>query len=147
MPWRVWHSTTAAWPSTRSGPGDGFTKSGPANEWHLTDGRGRIAGHTGQQSFYFGTGETETGGGFYQNNADGTLSTPTIDLRGQQITGRVFLDLNHSLVTESTYDYASISVVDAEGNVTTSVQQFDVDQRFSTAVAGVDSLRRSRDSR
>ena len=101
------------------GTADGFTKSGPANEWHLTDGRGRIAGHTGQQSFYFGTGETETGGGLYQNNADGTLSTPTIDLRGQQITGRVFLDLNHSLVTESSYDYASISVVDTEDNVTT----------------------------
>ena len=79
------------------GSADGFTTSGPANEWHLSEGRGRNAGHTGQQSFYFGTGETETGGGRYQNNADGTLSTPTIDLRDQRITGQVFLDLNHYL--------------------------------------------------
>ena len=74
------------------GSSDGFTSSGPANEWHLSTGRGRSPGHTGQQSFYFGAGETENGGGSYQNNANGTLSMPTIDLRDQRITGQVFLE-------------------------------------------------------
>ncbi|MHB0959585.1 MAG: tandem-95 repeat protein [Pirellulaceae bacterium] len=100
------------------GASEGFTTSGPANQWHLSLGRGRSPGHSGQQSFYFGVGETEKGDGSYQNNANGTLSTPTIDLRDQRLTGQVFLDLNHYLSTESGFDFARIDVVNSEGVIT-----------------------------
>jgi VCBS repeat-containing protein len=100
---------------------EGFTTSGlESDEWHLTAFRGRDAGHSAQQSFYFGTGEDvdENTPGSYQNNADGTLTSPPIDLRDQRITGQVFLDINHLLDTEDGFDFASIDVIDAEGNVT-----------------------------
>ena len=100
------------------GSEDGFTSSGAADQWHLSEGRGRDTGHSGQQSYYFGAGETEIGGGVYQNNADGTLSTPEINLQDQRITGQLFLALNHFLSTESNYDYASIDIVDSLGNTT-----------------------------
>ncbi|MCU0963103.1 MAG: proprotein convertase P-domain-containing protein, partial [Pirellulaceae bacterium] len=97
------------------GSTDAFSSIGPANQWHLSSGRGREAGHTGQHSFYFGAGEKEGGNGQYQNNANGTLISPDLDLRDQRLTGRLLLGLNHFLNTESGFDFAEIDVVNAEG--------------------------------
>ncbi len=115
------------------GSSDAFTSSGPANAWHLSTGRGRSSGHTGQQSFYFGAGEKEAGGGSYQNNANGTLATPDIDLRDQRITGQVSLELNHYLAVESGFDFANINVVNADGVVTNLF-------RSSTSTSGFEPL-------
>jgi subtilisin-like proprotein convertase family protein len=101
------------------GLADGFTSTGTANQWHLSSGRGGDPGHTGQQSFYFGANETPTGGGLYQNNANGTLISPTVDLRDQRITGPLFLEFNHFLATESGFDFARVEVVNAAGQRTT----------------------------
>ncbi len=45
-----------------------------------------------------------TGGGSYANNADGTLTSPEIDLTDPTITGPITLRLNHFLSTESGFD-------------------------------------------
>lgn len=75
----------------------GFTSVGTNNQWHVSSGRGNSTGHTPQHSFYFGSGETATGGGTYANSANGTLRSPEIDLSDPAISGPVTLKLNHFL--------------------------------------------------
>jgi subtilisin-like proprotein convertase family protein len=107
------------------GSADGFTSTGPLNQWHLSVGRGGDPGHSGQQSFYFGANETATGGGSYQddpsnpNLPNGTLISPVVDLRSRSLTAPLFLELNHFLSTEQFFDFAKIEVVDAAGQRTT----------------------------
>ncbi len=95
----------------------GFTSVGTNNQWHVSSGRGNAIGHTPQHSFYFGTGETATGGGTYANNANGTLRSPEIDLTDPAIAGPVTLKLNHNLAI-ATGDVATIrAVVDGQSTV------------------------------
>ena len=100
------------------GTTDGFTSTGTANQWHLSVGRGADPGHSGQHSFYFGANETPNGGGTYQNNANGTLISPTVDLNDQRISGALSLEFNYFLDTESCCDDAIVEVVNASGQRT-----------------------------
>lgn len=95
----------------------GFTSAGTNNQWHISSGRGNNAGHSPQHSFYFGQNETAAGGGTYANNANGTLSSPEIDLTDPALAGSVKLKLNHFLSTESGFDFAEIRAV-SEGRTT-----------------------------
>ncbi len=97
---------------------DGFTSTGPSDQWHLSTGRGTMEGHTGLDSFYFGSGETLTDGGTYKNNADGTLTSPVIDLSDVDAF-MVRLNFHHLLDTESGFDFASVSILPEEGQSTT----------------------------
>ncbi len=107
------------------GSAEGFTSTGPLNQWHLSTGRGADAGHSGLQSFYFGANETATGGGSYQDDpsdpplTNGTLISPVVDLRDRSLTSPLFLELNHFLSTEQNFDFATIEVVNAAGQRTT----------------------------
>ncbi len=95
---------------------DGFSSGGPADQWHLSTGRGLDPGHSPDNSFYFGNGETVAGGGSYQANADGTLTSPSIDLRGAT-SARLRFD--YFLDTEPQFDLARVNVV--SGGVTTTI--------------------------
>lgn len=91
---------------------EGFTTSGTANEWHLSTGRGNDPGHTADDSFYFGSGEGSGGGGSHADDANGTITSPEIDL----ITAiAAELSFNHFLESESEYDFARVSIIHAEG--------------------------------
>ncbi|MCY2986275.1 MAG: M36 family metallopeptidase, partial [Planctomycetota bacterium] len=91
---------------------EGFSLSGSADEWHLSTGRGTQAGHTVDDSFYFGIGEGSNGGGSYANSAQGTLTSPVIDLRGY-LGGQ--LSFNHFLQTESGFDFATVRIRTSAG--------------------------------
>ncbi len=93
------------------GAAEGFTSFGPNNQWNLSTNRGADAGHTGLNSFYFGSGGTSTGGGAYVNNANGTLLSPVIDLTDPTIDGDVNLRFNHLLQTEFDFDFATVNAV------------------------------------
>ncbi len=92
---------------------EGFTTSGPSDEWHLSTGRGNDSRHSSDDSFYFGSGEGSGGGGTYGASADGTLTSPAIDLT-TAISAK--LTFNHFLATEAVNDIASVSVIDSSGN-------------------------------
>lgn len=100
---------------------DGFTSSGPADQWHLSTGRDADAGHFTGGSFYFGSGEGPAGEGAYQEEGDGTLTSPLIDLRG--VRAPIALSFNHFLQVEEAYDYAGVSVL-AGGVETVLARQF-----------------------
>ena len=91
---------------------EGFTNSGPASQWHLSTGRGNDAGHSADDSFYFGSGEGPTGGGSYSTDTDGTLTSPLFDLTGA-VNPR--LRFNHFLEVEPTFDFATVSVISTSG--------------------------------
>ncbi|MGV3484666.1 MAG: Ig-like domain-containing protein [Planctomycetaceae bacterium] len=91
---------------------EGFVSSGPANQWHLSTGRGTAIGHSSDDSFYFGSGEGPAGNGSYTNNADGTLLSPSIDLSGTTVAR---LSFKHFLNTEPGADLATVSVVHSGG--------------------------------
>ena len=78
----------------------------------MSTGRGADAGHSADDSFYFGTGESAGGGGAYSNNANGTLTSPSIDLTS---ASSAFLSFNHFLDVESGFDFATVSVVNSQG--------------------------------
>ena len=75
-----------------SGGAQGFTTSGPANQWHLSTGRSADPGHSAGGSFYFGSGEGPAGGGSYRDDADGTqkvedakrVAGQTIDVQAKE---------------------------------------------------------------
>ena len=90
------------------GDPDGFTSSGPSDEWHLSTGRGNDPGHSADSSFYFGSGEDPFGNGSYGFNADGTLISPPIDLTGATLPRLTF---NHYLEVEAGFDFATVSIV------------------------------------
>lgn len=94
---------------------EGFTTSGPLNLWHLSTGRGLDLGHSSDDSFYFGQGETTSGGGQYSPNANGTLTSPLIDLTN--FAGPVFLEYNQFLELEDVNDTATVSVVTPGGSI------------------------------
>ena len=87
---------------------EGFTLSGNANAWHLSTGRGTDPGHSADDSFYFGSGESASGGGSYGNDANGTVTSPSIDL-GQAEAAH--LSFNYFLEIESGFDVASVSIL------------------------------------
>src|SRR5262249_48370803 len=70
-------------------------------------------GHSGGFSFSFGRGESAARRGQYEDNADGTLTSPDIDLG--RVSGPVSVDFNYFLQAESGYDFATVQVVDARG--------------------------------
>ncbi|TWU57052.1 Bacillopeptidase F precursor [Rubripirellula tenax] len=94
---------------------DGFTSSGPADLWHLSDGRAADLGHSPDHSFYFGAGEGPDGGGLYTNFADGTLTSPPVDLTRAASAKLLF---NTFLETERNFDFATVRVVDSLGTST-----------------------------
>lgn len=99
--------------SNGSPSADGFTSSGPVNLWHLSTGRGLDIGHSADDSFYFGQGETSSGGGQYTPTANGTLTSPMIDLTN--FPGPIFLDFNQFLDLEDLNDTATVSVITTAG--------------------------------
>lgn len=92
---------------------ENFTAAGPLNLWHLSTGRGLDLGHSSDDSFYFGQGETISGGGQYAPNANGTLTSPLIDLTN--FAGPIFLEYNQFLDLEDVNDTATVSVVTTAG--------------------------------
>lgn len=97
---------------------DGFSHSGAGDEWHLSTGRGLHDGHTSDDSYYFGSGESSDGGGKYSNNSQGVLTSPSVDL--STYAGPIFLDFNYFLNAESGFDLAEVRIVD-NGAATTTV--------------------------
>jgi Ca2+-binding RTX toxin-like protein len=99
----------------------GFTNSGASDPWHVSTLRGTDAGHTGTQSYYFGSDATQT----YANNSAGTLTSPMIDLRTTQ--GPVRLDFNSFLALStgtpplSTADFTNGASPSNDGYTPTSL--------------------------
>lgn len=91
---------------------EGFTISGISNQWHLSTGRGNDAGHTADDSFYFGSGESLTGGGSHRDSSNGTITSPAIDLT---TATTAVLSFNHFLESETGYDFARVSVIHTGG--------------------------------
>lgn len=85
---------------------DGFTidNTGAAvtGLWHLSTGRGSQDGHSADDSLYFGTGETATGGGTYDvGDTAGQVLSPILDLRGlttADLSFNYFLEVEPSLL-------------------------------------------------
>lgn len=92
---------------------EGFISNGPANQWHLSTGRGADPGHSADDSMYFGTGEGPTGGGTYAVDADGSLISPEIDL--SRFAGPILLTFNSLVDVEDGFDYADILVINGNG--------------------------------
>ncbi len=98
--------------ATGAASADGFVSSGPANQWHLSTGRGNDAGHSADDSFYFGSGEGAAGGGSYNNNANGSLLSPVINLPTSAVAQLTF---SQFLQIEAGFDVATVSVVHSAG--------------------------------
>jgi len=96
---------------------DGFSHSGAGDDWHLSTGRGLHSGHTPDDSYYFGTGEGPNGGGKYNNNSQGVLKSPSIDL--STYAGLILLDFNYFLNAETGFDLAEVRIVDNGASTTT----------------------------
>ncbi|MEM0926279.1 MAG: hypothetical protein AAGJ83_09615, partial [Planctomycetota bacterium] len=90
----------------------GFQSSGPADEWHLSTGRGNPFGESANPSFYFGGDHGPFCLGLYDNDADGTLLSPPIDLTN--VTSAT-LRFNHFLDVQDESDFATIGIVDSLG--------------------------------
>ena len=87
---------------------DGFTIDADAtSQWHLSTGRDADAGHSEPDSLYFGSGEGSAGGGTYNNNASGTVTSPPIDLSAAPSAE---LQFSYFLDTESCCDPASVNI-------------------------------------
>ena len=100
---------------------EGFSHSGGTGDlWHLSTGRGADAGHSSDDSFYFGTGEGPNGGGTYLNNSQGVLASPSVDLSGH--TAPIFLEFNHYLQTETGWDIAEVRIKDNVAATTTVLE-------------------------
>ena len=95
------------------GETEGYTTSGPASAWKLSNGRGSDPGHSGTVSLYFGANETTVGGGSYPNSADGIATSPVIDLTGY--SGPTLLEFNQFLQSEAGLDIASVRVIEGGG--------------------------------
>ncbi|MGK7891490.1 MAG: S8 family serine peptidase [Leptolyngbyaceae cyanobacterium] len=99
---------------------DGFTidnTGAPVSGlWHLSTGRGTQPGHSAADSLYFGTGETDNGGGNYDvGHTAGRVTSPVIDLTNADEAELLF---NYFLETErfAPYDRASILVAEDGGS-------------------------------
>jgi subtilisin family serine protease/subtilisin-like proprotein convertase family protein len=88
---------------------EGFISGGTGNQWHLSTGRGANPGHSTDDSFYFGAGETATGGGQYANSVFGILQSPSINLT--TFGAPLALEFNHFLRSQAG-DFASVYVFD-----------------------------------
>ncbi len=78
--------------------------------WHLSTGRGLESGHSGDDSLYFGQGESSTGGGnFDAGLVKGEVLSPVLTL---DTVGGAVLSFNYLLQTEggSSYDRASVEI-------------------------------------
>ncbi len=103
---------------------DGFTfdnSGGDIGLWHLSTGRGVDAGHSADDSLYFGTGEDAGGNGTYDvGHAAGRVTSPEIDLTAA--TGAT-LTYSHFLETEGAanigFDVAAVRVSENGGAFTT----------------------------
>lgn len=84
--------------------------------WHLSSGRAFDAGHSSQQSVYFGAGETVLGAGLYEPDSAGALISPRITL--PQPPERLVLEFNHFLEIEDFFDVARVEAIDQRQNVT-----------------------------
>jgi subtilisin-like proprotein convertase family protein len=80
---------------------DGFTidnniGAAVAGLWHLSTGRGNDPGHSSDDSMYFGTRETSTGGGTYDvGDTAGRITSPSISVPAAAV-----LSFNYFLKTE-----------------------------------------------
>ncbi|MCA9245880.1 MAG: M36 family metallopeptidase [Planctomycetales bacterium] len=112
---------------------EGFTISGPASEWHLSTGRGADSGHSADDSFYFGSGEGPSGGGQHDNDSEGSILSPLIDLTG-------FLDARlefaHFLESESGFDFASVHVIHPAGSTQIAISGAEL----PTSTAGFETV-------
>ena len=84
----------------------GFTSTGFSDQWNVTSQRGNDDGHSAGGNYYFGN---EFAGPAYPNDADGTLTSPTIDLTAS-VGEQLFLDFNHFLAIEDFFDTASVTI-------------------------------------
>ena len=114
-------STTAALHDFESGTGfgfnEGYTSSGPLNQWHLTSSLGNAPGHSSGNSFYFGVSETATAPGVIGEDVEGTLYSPGIDLRN--VVGPINLSFNYWLDSNIAFglrtDFVEIGITDSNG--------------------------------
>ena len=97
---------------------DGFTLDNYQNGlWHLSTGRGTQAGHSADDSLYYGKGEGANGGGNYDaGDTAGKIISPVIDLTN---IINAQLSFNYFLETERPswdyFDYATVSVSENGG--------------------------------
>jgi len=78
-------------------------------QWHLSTLRSGDAGHSSSHSLYFGARD----GSGYADDAEGTVTSPAIDLRG--LEGQVELAFNYLLDAEEFLDLASVEIVGDQG--------------------------------
>ncbi|MFI5377668.1 MAG: Ig-like domain-containing protein [Tepidisphaerales bacterium] len=87
--------------------------------WHLSSGHGADTGHSSPQSFYYGTGESATGGGTYNTGSRnyGSLVSPSFVVPS---AGTPTVAFNYILRTEgsSSYDVARLQINSGSGWVT-----------------------------
>ena len=91
---------------------DGFSADGTQDQWHLSTGRGNQQGHSPTASFYFGSGEDDQGDGRYDNNAQGALISPVVDLASSVDT--IWLEFNHLLDLRDEEDRARLLISTGE---------------------------------
>jgi Ca2+-binding RTX toxin-like protein/subtilisin-like proprotein convertase family protein len=76
--------------------------------WHLSTGRGNDPGHSSDDSLYYGTGETSTGGGNYDvGQTAGRITSPAIN----NIPAGAVLSFNYFLQTENASGFDELSVL------------------------------------
>ena len=92
-----------------AGAAQGFTSTGTMDQWHLSTLRSVDAGHSPSHGFYFGDDATSE----YANNAQGTLTSPLIDLSDE--TGPLFLEFAHHL--DLPFDMAEIFRAEFTDNI------------------------------
>ncbi len=100
---------------------DGTSTSGL---WHLSTGRGNQAGHSADDSLYFGQGENINGGGnFDAGTVSGNVLTPIISLGSgaSSLSFNYFLQTEHGANTSSPYDRASVAISQNGGSFTTLI--------------------------
>ncbi len=93
--------------ATFSDGADGFTSTNTAGQWQLSGAMNGDPGHSSGGSFYFAPGQEVAAG--TQLIADGTLTSPTIDLT--HVRGPITLQFNEWYQGQAQLDYAGVSVL------------------------------------
>jgi subtilisin family serine protease len=99
---------------------EGFFQGGSLTDWRLTTDRGNDAGHSADDSVYFGSDEGPCGCGSYLANASGVLISPVIDLT--HVSGKILLHFNH-LLDVADMDHVRVAIHTSDGAVTLADNQ------------------------
>ena len=88
---------------------EGFSSSGRRDLWHVTAWTPDDFSHSTGGSFYFGANQQDDQPGNYFNFANGTLTSPVVDLGA--MSSDITLSFNHFLQAEEFGDVATVSVL------------------------------------